>query len=57
MRVLTESEAAIVGGGDHHIEPLIAEPQSAVGEVLNDAYVAYLTFLERHVFPYIYYCF
>lgn len=57
MRVLSESEISYVSGAGVYVEPLVSDPQSAVGHTLNDMHEAYINFLNAYVFPYIYYCF
>ena len=37
--------------------PLITDPQSEIGKMLNDMHEAYINYLNMYVFPYIYYCF
>ena len=54
MRNLNNNELCLVSGGDP--EPLVNEPESGLGGMLNDAQEAYINFLDRYVFPYIYYC-
>lgn len=57
MRLLSEIEISHVGGAGVPVEPLIEDPQSAIGEAINDFHEAYINFLNAYVFPYIYYCF
>jgi hypothetical protein len=57
MRVLSESEVGQVSGAGVYVEPLIDDPQSEFGEMLNDMHEGYINFLNAYVFPYVYYCF
>lgn len=60
MRELTFEEARSVSGGADiappNIEPLVQNPQTVFGGVLNEAHEAYIRFLNTSIFPYIYYC-
>ncbi len=54
MRNLNNNELCLVSGGDP--EPLISNPQSDFGILTNDIHAAYINFLDRYIFPYIYNC-
>lgn len=56
MRTLNEIEISYVGGAGVTVDPLIEDPQSAIGEIINDLHEAYINFLNAYAFPYIYYC-
>jgi bacteriocin-like protein len=55
MRELNTQELAAVSGGE--VTPLITDPESELGRMLNDIHEAYINYLNMYVFPYIYYCF
>jgi hypothetical protein len=58
MRELTSMEISeVCGGADFCVEPLVQNPQTPIGQGINDMHEAYITFLNFYVFPYIYYCF
>lgn len=54
MRELNNIELMAVSGGDP--TPLISDPESELGKMVNDAHEAYVNFLDAYIFPYIYYC-